>query len=295
MRVSYWYNIIIAEKESMSSLTGLLPSGTLNPVQTLLADLQSTSKVAIWRLIAWIVAFACALNEDIVADMIAQKAPPTLLWRDNFIETFQYGDPLVPFNGTFIYDPVIPANRIIKFHKTTQNSNGEVVIKVGKDNGSGFPDKLTAPELAAFTAWVIGTGTEGTTYTIISDDADIFKIGYTIFYNPQVLNADGSLISDPTIFPVNDVINQYLQYNSVNDFAGLFKSEILDTLVNAATGVSLANPTLKQAKYGLFSYVDILGAAPFTYLPNSGYGIISTSPGETLADTITYVVDPAYQ
>lgn len=278
------YNEIVTEKAAMSSLAALQPS--IDDTQTLLTDLTSTSKVARWRLFAWIVAAAIFNHERIVEQTLDQKLPDTPAHRRNRCLEFQYGDALTQVNGKWEYVPVVLANRIIKYASIKQDAGtGLVTIKVGKDDGNGNPIPLTTGELDAFKAFNLQDATIGTRFSYISSNADTFKVGYNVYYNPALMAADGSLIADGSK-PVEDAINSYLKNLP---FDGLFIAEQLDLAVNQATGVQYAQRTMCQAKQGSNPYTNIQALSPSVYPPFAGYGRISTASGETLADTINYI------
>lgn len=288
--LSQIYNQIIAQKESMSSLTGLLPSGSLNPAQTLLTDLQSSSKVAIWRLIAWVVAYAIWVHEGIVDVLIAEGTPGTLANVKKVCLAFQYGDALVEQNGKYLYSPVDTANQIVKYCSITEDlSTGQVTIKTAKDDGSGNPVALTTLQHDAFKEYMVLQRIVGTRITHISTNGDVLNVGYTVYYNPMVMAPDGSLLADSSIKPVEDVINNYIKNLP---FDGVLLANQLDAQVLAATGVTNAVPTLCRAKVGSNPYTNILAQPDQKYRPFAGYLVISTAVGETLADSITYIADP---
>ena len=57
------YDAMITEKETFSSLNTLVPNP--DTAQTFLSDLTTSSKVAIWRLMFWVVAVAIWSHEQI--------------------------------------------------------------------------------------------------------------------------------------------------------------------------------------------------------------------------------------
>lgn len=59
----YWYDYMIAEKQTNSNLNNLVPNPDTN--QTLLNDLTTPSKVADWRLWIWVVANSSQIRQDI--------------------------------------------------------------------------------------------------------------------------------------------------------------------------------------------------------------------------------------
>ncbi len=56
--VKEWYDFLITEKNTMSTLNNLQPN--VDTAQDLLSEVNSPSKVADWRLYLWLVAVAAA-------------------------------------------------------------------------------------------------------------------------------------------------------------------------------------------------------------------------------------------
>lgn len=282
------FDEMVAEKATLSSLSALQPN--IDSSQTLLTDLTSTSRVARWRLLLWVMAFGIWSLENITEGMLAQKIPPTLLYRKQRVLEFQYGDALVEDNGKWVYNPVVAANRIVTFASVKQDqSTGRVTIKVCKDDGAGNPTPLSTPEFNAFKAFNLVDGTEGTKYSYISSNPDTFKVGYDIYFDPAVMDGTGLLIADGVTYPVHDAIANYLKNLP---FDGLFVAEQLDAIVGAVAGVHYVQRTLCMAKVGSNPYTNINTANPSIYPPFAGFGRISTATGETLADTLNFIPNP---
>lgn len=277
------YDGMIAEKQSMPNLQNLQPN--IDSLQTLLSDLTSTSKVAIWRLLFWCVAFAVWVSENMIELFISKNKPGTVYWYYEQCKNFQYGDALILQDGKYIYNPVNPANRIIKYASADEDSIGNVILKVAKDS-SGSPTPLLLAEYNAFEAYINTVKFAGTSIIIRSDVADILKVGMTIHYDPLVLASNGSLLSDPSTYPVKDTINAYIKSL---DFDGIFTIQQLVDKVQNAKGVKICTTTMCQAKYGLTPYVNILNEAAQAYRPFAGYMNISVAGGETLNDTLSYL------
>lgn len=266
------YDEIIAEKQSMAALTGLQPA--IDDSQNLLADLTSTSKVAIWRLWAFLMAVALNIHENIfdLHKAEVEALGDTLItgtrqWYQSEAFRWQFGDSQA-WNGVkFAYPTITPANQIIKF-AAVQEGGGLVLIKVAKDDGSGNPAKLTAPELSAFSDFVEEVKFAGTVINKISDDADDIKLNYDVKVSPQILNdTTGEDVNNPGVFPVVDAINNYFK---TLPFDGIiFLAKITDA-IQAVEGVEDVTLNSADAKFGALSY------APITkeYNPNAGHAIL---------------------
>lgn len=184
------YDAIIAEKETGTQLQDLTPDPETST--NLLTDLSSGSKVAIWRLWAYITAVAIYVHEvlfDIFKEEVQEiadaAAPGTPGWYQNKMLEFQYGDTLTYTNFQYVYDPVNEANRIITRCAVQERSDGAVLIKVAKDSG-GSPAPLSAPEKAAAESYAAKIKFAGTKLAVTSLDPDELDIAYTIYYDPLI-------------------------------------------------------------------------------------------------------------
>jgi len=288
------YDQIAIEKAEMSTLNSWYtnnsnPSTVLDDHQTLLDDLSSSSKVGIWRLFMWIVAVAIWLHEGLwyvfkseVETDIAAHMAHTTRWYQEESKKFQYGDELVWNSETRRYEyEIYDANKLIISRAATEENNGIVAIKVARtNNGSLAP--LSAEQKTAFLAFWQKYKDAGVVINIINENPDLLKLAYQIYYDPLVINADGSLISDSTIKPVEVAINNYIENL---DFNGRFRLEECDAAVRAADGVIDFNRASAQSKYGANSYSDIV----LNLVAYSGYFIID--PDNDLSSLITYTAN----
>lgn len=184
------YDSIIAEKESGTLLEDLSPNPETS--SQLLTDLSSGSKVAIWRLWAYITAVAIYAHEVIfdifkeeVQDIADAAAPGTPGWYQKKMLEFQYGDTLSYVNYQYVYDPVDVSARIITRCAVQERSDGAVLIKVAKDSG-GSPAPLSAPEKSAAESYAAKIKFAGTRLAVTSLNADELDIDYTIYYDPLI-------------------------------------------------------------------------------------------------------------
>lgn len=277
-------DVMIAEKQTMATLNGLQPNP--DAYQTFLNDLTTASKVAIWRLIFFVVAVAIWTHEKLwdvfnaqVQDAVLKSFAGTLRWWYEQCLVFQYGDGLSWVNSKYQYYPVNTEHQIIKF-AATQEVSGQVQLKVAKSN-AGDPVKLTADEKAAFEAYVNQIKPAGTNTLVISEDADLLTVTYDVYINPLLLNIDGSLIVDPLVFPVEDAINNYIK-NLV--FNGTFYLTKLDDAMQSAQGVTDISRTVVQAKYGALAYADVV----VKY--NAFAGHLKIDPAVPLSSTLNYIL-----
>lgn len=277
------YNERMVEKNHVPSLNGLQPA--TDTFVNLIAELNSRAKVAIWRLIFYIVAVAIHVHEVFVEQLLKRLRPGTLAWyREKCLE-FELGSPLVFQNGIYGYHPVNENHRIIQHAAVLEKPNGILLVKVAKGNPPNLLP-LNATEKNAFQTYLHLIKFAGTIIEVISEPADIVKISYKIFYDPLLLNPDGSSIHNPSIFPVHQAIHNFL--SSLN-FGGILYLEQLDTVIKQVKGVKNIVRLSAFAKYGALPYSDIQATPQHAYEPYSGYCKISTAAGETLNDTLIFI------
>ncbi len=278
------YNAMVLEKETMTQLNALQPN--IDSSQTLLADLTTASRVAIWRLMFFIVSVSIWTLEKLFDEHVAwienralELIVGTVKWYNTISLEFQYGDSLVLVGDTYQYSPVVEANRIISLASVNE-VGGQVLIKVAKLSGS-TPIPLTTPELDAFKYYINKRKFAGVIINAISRAADQLKIQYKIYYNPLVITSTGESISSPGNFPVEDAINNYIKNLP---FDGIFKITDLTDKIQLAAGV--VDPVFQTAevKYGANPYTLMVDK----YNPNAGY--LEIDPSNPLSSTLTYIL-----
>jgi hypothetical protein len=184
------YNEIVAEKQNQSSLSMLAP---INDSATqLLIDVSSTSKVAFWRLWAWLMAYAIHVHEGyydaflVEADAIAQRAEVgTPRWYQHQILSFQYGDALVFLNQKYQYATIDESKKIVKRCAIIERANGTVLAKVAKLNSSGIVEPLNQTELNSLIGYVAKVKFAGTRLGCISQSADQITMNYNVLFDAQ--------------------------------------------------------------------------------------------------------------
>jgi hypothetical protein len=184
-----------------------------------LAGLTSISKVAIWRLFVFVVAFSIWVLENLfdthkkeVDTIIDEKMPHRASWYRTKAKAFQYGFALIPdtdkYDNTGIAPEQIEASKIIKYSAVTQSA-GQILIKIATEvNGVLSP---IAPEVkAAFEAYVLEIADCGVKYLIVNHLPDILLLNLKIFRDPLVLDSSGMSILNGN-YPVQDAINEYMK------------------------------------------------------------------------------------
>ena len=275
------FNELITEKETFAELQSLLPTGEANAFQNLLSQLETSSNVAEWRLMYSVVAFSIATHEGIfdldkldVQSILDNAIVGTPSWYRDQSFKFQLGDSLEVVeddSGNFIkfgYATLDTSKQIIQRCAVITNAD-QVTVKIAKLTGT-VPTKLTNSEKTSFTAYLNQIKIAGTKTAIISENADILQLEYDVTYSPLVLSSTGESINEPTVFPVNDAIDNYI---SGLDFNGTLSITQLTDAVQAVTGVTdvliknasatsgLLTPTTMVTSYDVIanSYESVAG------------------------------------
>jgi hypothetical protein len=211
------YDAIIAEKETRTNLEGLTPVSDTST--QLLDDLNSDSKVAIWRLWAYITAVAMHVHEvlwDIFkADIekIAASAPAgTPGWYHKKVLEYQHGDELVYVDQQYKYATIDLDNRIVARCAIDERADGVVVVKVAKLDGTDLAP-LSNDEKNGLISYVGKIKFAGTRSSVFTASPDVVNIVYNLYYDPIVplvelqTAIDAAMINFSANMPFNGVLN----------------------------------------------------------------------------------------
>lgn len=283
--ITYWYDVIITEKNTMSNLNGLLPA--IDSSQKLLTDLNSKSKVARWRLWVWCVSVA-AYTLDVLfdlfkidlEDLVVRNRFGQLPWYVYIAKSYQHGYSLSWINNRYQYNAVDEAARIIK--RAAAEENGEVInLKFAKvESGVTVPCNLT--EKNAFKSYVEKVKPAGVDINYISEYPDDLKLFISVLYDPMVLTNSGESILTPGVFPVEDSINNFIGELTFN---GTLELCFVNDSIQKSSGVVSSYVTNAQARYGANPFV----AFPERYVSNAGH--LAIHAGSPLNSTITYTAN----
>ena len=173
-----------------------------------------------------------AFKED-VDDKIAEAIVASIPWYHKISLEFQYGDELVFDEKTqgYVYPEVDVSKQIVKF-AACRDLGGMVYVLASKADGSGLPTPLSTPELSAFNSYLTQRKPAGVLLQTNSLAADLVRVNVSVEYNPQIINSSGQLISDPSIYPVEDAINAYLA--GIVYGGALNKTKLVDAIQGAA-------------------------------------------------------------
>lgn len=283
------YDSLALEKNNFAVLNGLAPS--IDTTQDLLDDLNTTSTVAKWRLMLFVQAVGIKALEEIF-DLLTVEIQATadaginatIPWYVEEAKKFQFGDTLVfvtnpgETNGKFVYLAEDESKQIVEFAAAI-DIDGLVRVKVAKDDGGGDPIKLSVAELAAFGDYLKEFRVAGVTTSAVSLDGDDLRVDYKIVYDAQVMAADGSLLSAPGTFPVEDAINTFVKSLPFN---GVLNETALTDSIQLATGVIDPISNGLEARSGANPFAPIVD----NYDSAAGY-LVWDEAGSTL----TYVAD----
>jgi len=249
--------------------------------ETLLADISSASKVAIWRLMFWVFSVGSWIIETLfdvhkteITALLASKKPHTLRWYAEESKKYQHGYGMIWSDDQYAYSRIDEDAKIIKYAAASE-ANAKVYLKVAKEV-SGVKQPLSVSEKAAFVDFWAHWKDAGVKLEIVSLSADILKLDLTIIRDRLVLNGDNSLIRDSSIFPVADAIKAYGQ---ALEFDGILRLSALVDQIQKAEGVVdvKLNHAYHKPAGGTFTEVDmsvVSDAGYFTIAQESTYEYI---------------------
>ena len=170
-----------------------------------------------------------------VEERISSSVMASIPWYHQIALEFQYGDELVFDEKTqqFVYPEIHPAKQVVKFAAARDLGGGVLVLASGAD-ASGNPTKLSTAVLAAFEEYMNERKPAGVILEVASHAADEVFVYGRVQYNPQLLNANGELLADPSVRPVDEAIAAYL--HSIV-FGGVLNKTRLTDAIQGATGV----------------------------------------------------------
>jgi hypothetical protein len=266
---------------------------TAKAAQSALDAINSTSLAGYTMNLLYLVATAISTFETVMDELKAEvlsafttdkENTGHLSWWQKKSFEFQYGYEVTVTaekSGFDVYDEVaqiIKAASCIEDHTVP----GGVLLKVAKLDGAGEFTTLTTAELDAFKAYNKKIKPAGPEPTAVSLNGDIFRLEAEVFYNPLVMNPDGSLIDDPTVFPVEEAIDAYrksLEYDGVIDLHRLQDN------VQAEKDRGVNNFVLGDASIDTGSGFNAIGRR---YTTISGYAVLASTPADELSATLTY-------
>ena len=252
-----------------------------------LAVFNSTSATALWRLLLWVCASGIAGLEllfDAFKSEVDTKAAAAQVgnaqWYRDHIFSFQFGDNLVFSNGIYSYAVLDATKKIVKrcaVDETIDLTVGGVLrIKVAKEIGGNLTE-LTTPEKDALAAYVKKIRFAGTKFQLFSNNGDILKVAFQVYYDPiiPVTTVKTNVETAISNYVANLPFNGQLLISKLTDVIQTIDGIVDVVFVSAASKFSAGDA------YQIFTRTQIAGG---------GYFRVSTTTGETLNDTIQYIV-----
>lgn len=256
-----------AELESLDPLTVLTTSEKNN-----IADLTSTSKVSLWRVLLYICAVSIWFLENLfdifvkeTEYLISQNQIGTPDWYRKKMLEFQLGFDLQEtgnYDNTGVSTADLNASLIVK-QAAVEELAGRLRLKAATETG-GELAPLSAPQLAAFINYCEKFKYAGTYLTIISDVPDDLKADFTIYYNPLILDATGARLDGTSETPVQDAFNNFLRNLRFNGEMSV--TSLVDAL-QQVEGVTEPVKNFISTKFGANPYAEIYEF----YIANAGY------------------------
>lgn len=259
-----------------------------------LQGLNSTSKVAIFRLLAYVVAYAIWLHESFfdqhtkeVNERLANEKAGTLPWYRTMALRFQFGFDLMADkdyfdNGTATEDQ-IEASKIIKYAAVNEaDDSGRVILKIAGETDGVLSDFDDPSQVESIEAYINEIRVAGVQVTIINYKADQLYINLQIKRDAALLDENGMSKLDAN-YPVNEALQEFmkeLDFNGELRLSALVDKIQLVPGVKDATLISAESSWIDPASNGYGTPQPIF----ISKIAESGYFEIVTF------DTIAYVV-----
>ena len=256
-----------------------------------LESLNSTSKVAIWRLWVYIISVAIwsleklfDLHRTDIDKRLTELKPHTARWYRSKALAFQYGYYLAldsdKYNNQWLTEEQIEASKIIKYSAVVESKNeGRLIVKIAGEQGDTL-QPITDAQRQSFEAYLQEIKDAGVRLSVVNYQPDVLHLQMKIIYDPLVLDSNGQSITKATK-PVEETIISYLKRLPFN--GELVLAHLIDAL-QQAEGVKIPHLVLAQSKnitsgggYGAFETIEI------SKIPTAGYFTIDNF------NDITYV------
>ncbi|EKY10370.1 hypothetical protein [Capnocytophaga sp. oral taxon 380] len=244
-----------------------------------LENLNSTSKVAIWRLWVYIISVAIwsleklfDLHRTDIDKRLTELKPHTARWYRSKALAFQYGYYLAhdsdKYNNQWLTEEQIEASKIIKYSAVVESKNeGRLIVKIAGEQGDTL-QPITDVQRKSFEAYLQEIKDAGVRLSVVNYQPDVLHLQMKIVYDPLVLDSNGQSITKATK-PVEETIKSYLKRLPFN--GELVLAHLIDAL-QQAEGVKIPHLVLAQSKnitssgeYGAFETIEI------SKIPTAGY------------------------
>jgi hypothetical protein len=254
--------------------------------ETNLNTLTSTSRLAQWRLVVWVVAFAFWVEEQLlevlrtdIESRIAETRPFTKGWYTTTSLLYQHGFDL-PESGVYSTPntsteiQAVNGSKIIKKASVVQaiiSGVGSLRVKVATLNG-GELEPITGVQLNGFQEYIELMGAAGVYIIATSTIADDLKLVIDVHFNALILDNEGKRLDGTNDTPVQNAVKSFLKDV---DFDGEIDLVRLSNVLEAVEGVVSPFINLAASKYASFTYesdaVSNVGVFTKFRQPDSGY------------------------
>lgn len=256
---------IIDAKAQAPSLNAL---EVLTTSEQSLNNANSNSKVAIWRLVVWVVAFAIWLHEKIVEKNAANSRPQNSPNYRQMVLNYIDGVPLIHDGSQFVFDTTgvtdIEDRKIIKRCAILENNRG-IVVKIATEIG-GVLMPVNNDQAVRIMKYIDQQTQPGVPVRLINEPADNLKVNLKVYVDANVIDLETGkqLNVSGDVYPVNDAINAYL---SELEFNGAFVASFFTEKIRQYPGITLVDLQLLEWKYASLPFIN----AGIYKISNSGY------------------------
>ena len=261
--------------------------------QALSTQLTSTSKVAVFRLFAYIIASSIWLLESIfdnhkkeIDTALYEQKSGTPRWYRNMSLAFQYGFDLLEdsdkFDNTGYTDDQIEASKIIKYCSVKESiESNRLTIKVAGESGDAL-EPLDDTQITAFLQYMSEVKYAGVKLNVVNNPADKLLLNMQIYRDVLVIDENGVSILNGDK-PVEKAIRSYMK---TLPFDGVLVLNDLIAHIRAVEGVDDANITIATSSFYDTATSSYTAFQPINVktIPVAGYFEIENF------NTVTYVV-----
>ena len=229
-----------------------------------LLEVSTTSKVGVFRTLLYVISFSISnlkelfeIHKKEITDNINNKQRHDLYWYKSLALNFQYGHNLVMdtdyYNNSALTDEEIETAKIIKYAVAVEEKDKSTTyIKVANANR----EPIDNDELTAFEDYIHEVSDVGVHVCVINEPADNLKLEIDVYYDAQVLAANGSLHTDSSVFPVMDAVQTFIEGL---DFNYPYNSVQVIEAVQKVSGVIITEIKGSYYKYGVLDFQPING------------------------------------
>lgn len=212
-----------------------------------------------------------------VDDALKNRKAPTKGWIANLVLNFQYGFPLITdtsdFDNTGYTQAQIDASKVIKYVAVIRQINdyGRVLLNIKVAGSNGDDLQQTSDTVAtALTSYLEIAMPAGDNWIVQNKNYDKLKNAWTIYYDPLILDANGSRLDGTDTAPVKTAIKTFLK--DVSDggnmpFSGTYVLQYHEDFVQSVPGVVIAKLASASTSYGDLPFTKV----NVEYDPDSGW------------------------